>query len=180
MDPYTSKDVDSFQRRFRFTAKLSRSTEMFHISFATTHAYPPLFPYVFSIFHNCKNWTSQSLVPWSYSQYSHSKHHIQRCAHAQLSFWNSWIILFEHVLCKVWQDNGAWPRCLKPWLTCASAFFGEVLGCTLLGPAQWWLLSSRPQPPWAWVLEESRSSTGTPSVRLQGQSQEPLRICIQM
>ena len=51
---YTSKDVYSFQRRFRFTAKLSRSTEMFQISLATTHAYPPPFSiYVFSIFHNC-------------------------------------------------------------------------------------------------------------------------------
>lgn len=108
----------------------------------------PLFPYMFSPSSTIVEELISESVPWGYSQCSHSKHHIQRCAHAQLSFWkfvNNFI--FEHVLCKVWQDNGAWPRCLKPWLTCASAFFGEVLGCTLLGPAQWWLLSSRPLSP---------------------------------
>ena len=60
---------------------------------------PPFFHICFlHLSQLCKNWL-QSLVPWSYSQYSHSKHHIQRCAHAQLSFWNSWIILFLNMCC---------------------------------------------------------------------------------
>ena len=117
-------------------------TDMFHISLAATHAYPPSFSiYVFFIFHN---WVSTDFRLWSRLQPVQSleapRSEVCACSVVILKFVNNFIS--EHVLYKVWQDNAAWPRCLKPWLTYASALFGEVLGCPLLGPTQWCLLSS--------------------------------------